>query len=250
MGRTFEALVRAEKESKLRREELAPFDPTVTLRPYAPVRLSVSQQVSEEYQGLKHTLRSLLPEGKSKVLMFVSSTHGEGTSTVVATFATVLASSGESVLLVDANLRKPSLHDMFGLERIRGFSDLLLGSVQMKDVTKGTRVGNLSVVTGGTPTSNPAMALGLEKVYSVIQGMSTQADWVLLDSPPINEFNDAVALGSEIDGAVLVVQAEKTKWEVALTAKQRLDDARTNVIGVVLNRRKHHIPSWAYKLLR
>jgi capsular exopolysaccharide synthesis family protein len=249
MGRTFEALVRAEKESRLKREELVPFDPRVTLRPYAPVPLSVSQQLSEEYQGLKHTLRSLLPEGKSKVLMFVSSTHGEGTSTIVATFATVLASSGESVLLVDANLRKPSLHDMFGLERIRGFSDLLLGSVQMKDVMKGTRVGNLLVVTGGTPSSNPAMALGPEKVYSVIHGMSTQADWVILDTPPINEFSDAMALGPEVDGTVLVVQAEKTRSEVALRAKQRLEDAHLNVLGVVLNKRKYYVPEWLYRRL-
>ena len=249
MGKTFEALVKAEKDSRLRREELAPFEPKVNLQPYAPFRLSISQQVSEEYQGLKHNLRSLLPEARSKALMFVGSTHGEGTSTVVATFGTVLSSSGESVLLVDANLRHPSLHDMFGVERAGGVTELLLGSAEVKDVTKNTRFSNLSIVTSGLPASNPALALGSKNVCSMIERMKDEAEWVLIDAPPVNEYNDAMALCSEIDGAVFVVQAEKTKWEVAQKAKQRLDDARIRVVGVVLNRRKLHIPGWMYKLL-
>ncbi|HME41666.1 MAG TPA: CpsD/CapB family tyrosine-protein kinase [Syntrophorhabdales bacterium] len=249
MGRTFEALVRAEKDSKLRREELAPFEPKVNLQPYAPFRLSVSQQASEEYQGLKHSLRSLLPEPKGKVLMFVSSTHGEGTSTVVATFGTVLASSGESVMLVDANLRKPSLHDMFSIERAGGVTELLLGATEVKDVMKKTRFSNLFIITGGVPPSNLSLALSSKSVCHMIGRLKREAGWILLDAPPVNEFTDALTLCSEIDGTVLVVQAEKTKWEVALRAKQRLDDAKTNVFGVVLNRRKLHIPERIYKLL-
>jgi capsular exopolysaccharide synthesis family protein len=249
MGRTFEALVKAEQDHRLRQEELAPFDPKVNLQPYVPSRLSVSQQASEEYQSLKHNLRSLLPETNNKILMFVSSTHAEGTSTVVATFGRVLASSGESVMLVDANLRKPSLHDMFGIERAGGVTELLLGTTEVRDVTKKTRFSNLSIITGGISPSNPALALSSKRVCYVIDRLKSEADWILLDAPPVNEFTDAIALCSEIDGAVLVVQAEKTKWEVALRAKQRLDDAKMTVVGVVLNRRKLHIPGWIYKLL-
>jgi capsular exopolysaccharide synthesis family protein len=249
MGRTFEALVKAEKESRLRREELAPFDPKVNLRPFAPVRFSVSQQVSEEYQGLKHTLRSLLPETNSKVLMFVSSTHGEGTSTVVATFGTVLASSGESVLLVDANLRRPLLHDMFSVERAGGVTEVLLNSDGLKEVKKNTRFPNLSVVTSGLPASNPALALASKNVCSMVERMKAQAEWVLLDAPPVNEYNDAIALCPEIDGAVFVIQADKTKWEVAQKVKQRLEDAGIRVVGAVLNRRKIYTPEWIYRLL-
>ena len=249
MGKTFEALVKAERDSKVKREELAAFEPKVTLQPYMPFRLSVSQQVSEEYQGLKHNLRSLLPETKSKVLIFVGSTHGEGTSTVVATFGTILASSGERVLLVDANLRNPALHDMFSVEKMGGVAELLLGSVNLKDVTKNTRFGNLTVVTSGLPPSNPALALGSKGVCSMIDLMKGHAEWVLLDVPPVNEFNDAMAFCTEADGAVLVVQAEKTKWEVAQRAKQRLDDARLNVVGVVLNKRRYYVPEWLYRRL-
>jgi len=249
MGRTFEALVRAEKDSKLRREELAPFEPKVTLRPYLPFKLSVSQEVSEEYQRLKHNLRSLFPESKSKALVFVGSTRGEGTSTVVATFGTILASSGERVLLVDANLRSPALHDMFSVERAGGFAEMLIGSLDLKTATKNTRFGNLSIITSGLPPSNPALALGSKGVCSAIDLTEGYADWVLLDAPPVNEFNDAMAFCSEVHGAVLVVQAQKTKWEVAQRAKQRLDDARLKVVGVVLNRRKYYVPEWLYRRL-
>ncbi len=249
MGRTFEALVRAEKDSKLRREELAPFDPKVSLQPCAPFGLSISQQVSEEYQRLKHNLRSLAPEGSSKALMFVGSSHGEGTSTVVAMFGTVLSASGESVLLVDANLRNPSLHEMFGVERAGGVTEMLLNPVDLKEVKKDTRRSNLSVVTSGLPASNPALALGSKNVCSMIEQMKGEAEWVLIDAPPVNEYNDAMAFCPEIDGTVLVIQAEKTRWEVAQTSKQRLDDARVKVVGVVLNKRRLHIPGWLYKLL-
>ncbi|HTY35500.1 MAG TPA: CpsD/CapB family tyrosine-protein kinase [Bacteroidota bacterium] len=249
MGKTFEALMRAEQDRRLRHEEMAPFDLKVKLQPYAPVRLSVSQQVSEEYQGLKHNLRSLLPETDSKILMFVSSKHGEGTSTVVAAFGTVLAKSGDNVLLVDANLRKPSLHDLFSVERAGGVNELLLGTTEVKDVTKKTRLRNLSIITGGIPTSNPSLAFNTKNVCHMIDGLKNGTDWILLDAPPVNEFTDAMALCPGIDGTVLVIQAEKTKWEVALRAKQRLADTKTPVVGVVLNRRKYYVPGWLYRRL-
>jgi protein-tyrosine kinase len=249
MGKTYEALMKAERDHQLRREELAQFEPKVSLQPYMPLRLSVSAQVSEEYQRLRHNLRSLVPEAKSKVLMFVGSTQGEGTSTVVATFGTILASSGERVVLVDANLRRPSLHDMFSVDRAGGLSDLLLGSAPVKHVMKKTRFDSLLIVTSGLPTSNPALILGSKNLCSTVEQIKSESEWVLLDAPPVNDYNDALAFCSEIDGAIFVVQAEKTKWEVALRAKQRLDDAKTTVVGVVLNRRKLYIPEWLYRRL-
>jgi protein-tyrosine kinase len=249
MGRTFEALIQAEKDSRLRWEKQEPFDPNGDLDPCAPWWLSGTQHTSEEYQELKHNLRSLLPKTNGRILMFAGSTHGEGTSTVVARFGTVLASSGESVLLVDANLRRPSLHDMFGVKKACGFTELLMGLKEVKDVVKNTRFSNLSIITCGVLLANPSFALGPRSVCNMSDRLRNEADWVLLDVPPVNEFNDAMALCSVIDGAVLVVQAEETKWEVALRAKQRLDDTRTPVLGVVLNRRRLYIPDCVYKLL-
>ena len=249
MGKTFEALMKAEKDHQLRREELAQFEPKISLQPYMPLRLSVSQQVSEEYQRLKHNLKSLFPEAKSRALIFVGSTQGEGTSTVVATFGTVLAASGEQVLLVDANLRRPALHNLFGVDRAHGVTELLLGLRNVKDVNKRTRFDSLSLITSGVPPSNPASLLGAKNVGSMIQQMKTESEWVLIDAAPLNEYNDAMMFCSEVDGAILIVQAEETKWQVAERTKQKLGDARVGVVGAVLNRRRMHIPEWLYRRL-
>lgn len=249
MGKTFEALMKAERDHQLRREELAQFEPKVSLQPYMPLRLSISQQVSEEYQRLKHNLKTLLPEAKSRALMFVGSTHGEGTSTVVATFGTVLAVSGEEVVLVDTNLRRPALHNLFSVDKIMGVTELLLGLKSVKDVTKKTRFGSLSVITSGVPPANPAMLLNSKNVKSMIEQIKSESEWVLIDAAPLNEYNDAMVLCPEVDAAVLIIQAEETKWEVAERTKQRLDDARVSVVGAVLNRRKMHIPGWLYERL-
>ena len=79
--------------------------------------------------------------------------------------------------------------------------------------------------------------------------MKLQADWVLFDSPPINVYNDASALAAKMDGVVMVVQAENTRWEVAQSAKKKIKNAKVSLLGVILNRRKMHIPDWAYKML-
>jgi len=249
MGRTYEALKRAEEERLLRQEGLTAVATKTTLQPYKPFRLSISDHVSEEYLRVKHNLCLLLPEYGSKVLLFVGSARGEGTSTVVATFAMILASSGERVLLIDANFRQPSQHDIFGVERANGVTESLFGSIPAKNFFKKTRINNLSILTSGLPPSNPALVLGSKKICSMIEQVKNEADWIVLDAPPVNEYCDAMAFCSEIDGVLFVVQAEKTKWEAAQKAKQRINDAGGKVVGVVLNRRKLYIPEWVYKWL-
>ena len=79
--------------------------------------------------------------------------------------------------------------------------------------------------------------------------MKAFADWIIFSCPPVNAYNDAAALAGMVDGVVLVIQAEKTRWEVAQSAKDRLEKAGANILGVVLNDRRHHIPEWIYKRL-
>jgi len=181
--------------------------------------------------------------------MFVGSTHGEGASTVVATFGAVLATSGEQVLLVDANLRKPALHNLFSVDRTQGVTELLLGLKDVKEVKKRTRFDKLSVITSGVPPSNPGSLLSAKNVCSMIEQMKRESEWVLIDAAPLNEYNDAMVFCSEVDGAVLIVKAEETRWEVAERTKQRLDDAGVRLVGAVLNRRKMYIPEWLYRRL-
>ena len=249
MAKTFEALMKAENDNQIRKEVIKVLDIKPRPAPYMPVSFEANPQVVEEYHRMKRTLLATDPEKKIKTILFLSSTTGEGTSTALKNFAITLASGGERVLLVDANLRNPSLHDSFNLEKIIGLTELLSGNLTLKDVIKKTEVKNLSVITSGVPPSNPFSLFESNSLEYLIAQMKTQADWVLFDSPPINAYNDACPLAAKMDGVVMVVEAEKTRWEVAQNAKDRINNGKVNLLGTILNRRKIHIPDWAYKLL-
>jgi len=250
MAKTFEALMRAAKDNQIRPEESMVFD----LKPPRPSILigaadfKLSPQIIEEYHRMKHTMLSSNPK-KIKTVLFSSSTEGEGTSTVLINFATTLASEGSKVLLVDANLRNPSLHSLFNLEKKNGLTDLLLGKSTLEGVIKKTQTNNLSVITSGIPHSVPFSLYESNSLDSLIEEMKAQFDWVLFDSPPINSYNDSSALAAKMDGVIMVVQAEKTRWEVAQSAKQRIENDKVKILGAVLNKRKMYIPEWAYKRL-
>jgi capsular exopolysaccharide synthesis family protein len=179
----------------------------------------------------------------------VSPTKGEGTSTVLTNFAITLATGGDTVLVVDANHRNPSLHNTLNVEKKGGLTELLHDKYHMRAVIKKTQIKNLSVITSGIPLSNPFSIFDSIALDNLITQMKLQADWVLFDSPPINVYNDASALAAKMDGVVMVVQAENTRWEVAQSANKKIKNAKVNLLGVILNRRKMHIPDWAYKML-
>ena len=246
-------MVKAQKENLIRLEETKVFDiktkPKPKHKPSLPVSFKALPQIVEEYHRMKQTLLGISSEEKIRALLFSSSTKGEGTSTVLTNFAITLASGGDKVLLVDANHRNPSLHDLLNVEQRSGLTELLLEKNILRDVIKETQIKNLSVITSGTILSNPFSIFESQLLDHLIVQMKTQADWVLFDSPSINSYNDARTLATKMDGVVMVVQAEKTRWEVAQSARQKIENGNAKILGVILNRRKMHIPEWAYKML-
>jgi protein-tyrosine kinase len=249
MAKTYEALMKAEKENQVRQEENKVFDLKHKPKISKPVSFQIPFRVEEEYHRMKHKIAVALPETKKKVLLFSCSSHGEGTTNIVLGFATSLAKGSEKVLLVDANVRNPSLHDFLAIEKKKGFVELILGECSLHDVVKKTKTNNLKVITAGILHSNPFSLFESAYLDTLIDQMKIEADWVLFDSAPINSYIDSVVLASKMDGVIMVVQAEKTRWEVAQTAKKRIEDGQGNILGVILNRRKMYIPEWAYKLL-
>ncbi len=249
MAKTFEALMKAEKEDQIRPDEAKTFELKPRAKPLMPVEFKLPHQIAEEYHRLKQQLLSSVADSKIKTLLFSASTEGEGTSTVLSNFAITLASDGDKVLVIDANLRSPTLHDLFSLDKKGGLTELLLGDKSLKDVIKQTNLKNLSVITSGIPHSNPFAIYESQLLDSVIEQLEAQYDWILFDSPPITTCNDSTSLAGKVDGVVMVVQAENTRWEVAQSAKERINNGKANILGVVLNKRKMHIPNWAYKLL-
>ena len=240
MGKTFEALQHAEEERRFRMG-------TAPNNGMSAGRLKISDQTVIEHHRLKYNILRLNSGKKLKAILFSSPTRGEGTSTVLINFAASLASDGDRVLLVDANLRNPSLYSAFTLNRESGFTELLLGRQSLSEVVKETSVPRLSVITSGANHSNPFTICESACLKDRVESMKQEMDWVLFDSPAITSCNDAPALAAGVDGVILVVESEKTRWEVAENARKWVKGGNGNVLGVVLNKRKYHIPQWIYK---
>jgi protein-tyrosine kinase len=232
MAKTYEAMMQAEEEARKKRADGGPS--------------TVDRGLSlDEYYRLKLNILRSSQNRKIKSLLFLSPTGGEGASTVLAQFAVALA-QGEKVLLIDANFRSPSLHQQFHLEVEKGLTEFLLGKANLSEVTKKTTVKNLWVIPSGSAPSSP---LTLNALDPHLQKMKEEVDWVLFDGPPVNHFDESLALSGKVDGVVMVLQAEKTRWEVAQAAKQRLEDSGGKILGVVLNKRRFYIPKWIYNSL-
>lgn len=247
MAKTYEAMMKAEEEAEKKQADRGPSTESRGLSSPDRGPSTVDRGLpSDEYYRLKLNILRSSQNGKIKSLLFLSPTEGEGATTVLVQFAMALAGQGEKVLLIDANFRSPSLHQQFHLDVESGLTELLLGKAKLSEVTKKTTVKNLWVIPSGSAPSSP---LTLNALDPHLQKMKEEADWVLFDGPPVNHFDEGLALSGKVDGVVMVLQAEKTRWEVAQAAKQRLEDSGGKVLGVVLNKRKFYIPKWLYRTL-
>jgi capsular exopolysaccharide synthesis family protein len=254
MAKTYEAMMKAEEEARKKQDDRGSSSGTQGPSTVDHGLGSSSDGLSsEEYHRLKLNLLGTNSDRKIKSILFSSPTEGEGTSTILSGFAMSLADQGEKVLLIDANSRSPSLHRTFDIGMENGLSDLLLLKSTLKEVIKGTDFKNLFVITVGTLGDGLSVSgrglFASNSLDSHIAKLRQEMDWVLLDGPPINHFDEGLTLAGKVDGVVMVVEAEKTRWEVAQAAKQRLEDSGAKILGVVLNKRRFYIPNWVYKTL-
>jgi capsular exopolysaccharide synthesis family protein len=249
LAKTFEALMKAEKEHRIRPEDTKVFNIRPQAQFHIPKHYNISPQVAEEYHRMKHLILSTHPGRNIKTILFSSAKEGEGTTTVTRDFAITLTSAGDTVLLVDANLRKPVLHNVFNLEKKIGLTELLTGMTHLNDTIKQTAVKNLYVITSGIQSSNASSLFYSKLLDSLLEQMKQQVDWVLFDASPIHSYNDASILAAKMEGVIMVLQAESTRWEVAQSAKERIETEKVKLLGAVLNRRKMYIPEWVYRML-
>lgn len=176
-------------------------------------------------------------EGNPQTLMVTSSSPAEGKSTTVANLGTIIAQEGKRVVLVDADMRHPALHKLFGLPLAEGLGNALSG--QDRDAAsylQQTNESNLRVMTAGTVQSNPAILLKSERLSALLAELTQEADVVVVDSTPVLAVTDALAVASKVQGVVLLVDAGHTRRKVALEALRMLASVDANVLGVALNR--------------
>ncbi len=182
---------------------------------------------------------------------FCGVSSGDGCSWVCAHAAEMLAEhGGGSVCVVDANLRTPSLHDYFRFENSKGFADGVKEEGRpMRELARRASGQHLWLITAGTVGREPNGSLNPARLRTRIAELRNEFDHVLIDTPPINSYSDAILLGQMADGIVLVVGSNSTRREPARIAKESIEAAKIPILGAVLNKRTFPIPEALYRKL-
>ncbi len=202
--------------------------------------ISLSQPRSpttEAYRALRTNLQYSMVDNPLRVLMITSANPQEGKSITAANLAVVMAQTGKRVVLIDSDLRRPAQHKIFSLPNKVGLTNILLDtSVHLETVLQPTEVETLRIVTSGSLPPNPSEMLGSKRMIYLIETLRQNADMVIFDCPPILAVTDALVLSSRVDGALLVINAGKTRRAQVTHTKEALKTVGAHVFGVALNR--------------
>jgi succinoglycan biosynthesis transport protein ExoP len=191
---------------------------------------------AEAYRNLRTSLQFLSVDEVIRTVQVTSSRPGEGKTTTAGNLAVVAANSGQRVLLVDCDLRKPQIHQMFGLSNDQGLTSVLLGEVMVQDVAQRVEgVDGLRVVTSGPVPPNPSELLGSDVARLVFESVAEKCDLVIIDSPPVIAVADALVLTAHADAVVVVVSGKSTDSRSLGRALARLGQADASVVGTLFN---------------
>jgi capsular exopolysaccharide synthesis family protein len=194
-----------------------------------------NSRLAESYRSIRTALLLSSADKPVKTIAVTSALPGEGKTVSVANLAITLAQSGKTVLVIDADLRRPRQHRLFKIKNTFGLTTYLTDSIDLKSVIKSTEIPNLFVVNAGPIPPNPAELLGSDKMARFIKMLADECDFMIFDLPPMLEISDALVLGAKVDGMVLVVQGDKTSREALKKAREKLDLLKVRTIGVIIN---------------
>lgn len=191
--------------------------------------------ISESYRTLRTNIEFSQVDEELKVIMISSASPGEGKSTTAVNLAAAYANAGNKVLLIDADLRKPTIHYTFNLTNRVGLTCLLTGQNISEETARPTHIEGLSVITSGPTPPNPSELLASRKMRMLMEEWKRQYDVILLDTPPILAVTDAQIVAHLTDGTVMVLHSGKIKRDMVRKAKASLEHVNAKILGVVLN---------------
>jgi capsular exopolysaccharide synthesis family protein len=203
------------------------------LNPWSPI--------TENYRMLRTNLHFVNGHGASEpapapqVLMVTSPEPGDGKTTTAVNLAITLALSGRRVLLIDGDMRRPTVHKLLGLPRSPGLAEMLMGQDD-RSIVQGTFLDNLYVVPAGTPETPPTELLDSKRMHALIEMGRQRCDAIIIDSPPVLAVSDPLVLGTLCDAALVVVSASKTDLRALQQAEDTLGAVGIPIEGVVYNR--------------
>ena len=208
---------------------------------------------AEAYKHLRTSILLSTPGRAPKTLLVTSSVPAEGKTTTAVNTATVLAQTGAKVLIIDADMRRPRLHQVFGLPNNDCLSAILSSEIAEGEILARInqyKDSNIYLLSSGAIPPNPAELLGSSQMRRLLDIVSKTFTHIVIDSPPIASFTDGVLIASLVDGVILVVHGGKTSRQVVRRSRQTLNEIGAKIIGVVLNRAEvspHDYYNYRYK---
>jgi capsular exopolysaccharide synthesis family protein len=204
------------------------------------------------YEAIYNHILSMIDNSNDPQLtLLITSCHrGEGVSTVVANLAVSLTHhTNGRVLVVDASIHFPSMQQIFGTKKAPGLTDISSNVSIAGDIFQPTMIKNLDVLVAGQGSTKPSLLFESKQLADLITLAKREYSFILFDVPTLNDVTSAIRLTKYADGVILVIEAEKTRWEVVQRTNEMLRQAKANILGVVLNKRKFYIPASIYRTL-
>lgn len=167
--------------------------------------------------------------------MVTSAGQGEGKSTTTINLAVAYAQADKRVIIIDADLRKPTLHHSFKISNRQGLTNVLTGQAELSTVIANSELDNLDLLPSGPIPPNPSEILASKRMATTLEQLSQDYDIIMIDSPPTLAVTDAQVIATQCDGVILVIDQGKVKREIAMKAKANLEHVQARILGVVLN---------------
>jgi capsular exopolysaccharide synthesis family protein len=207
---------------------------------------------AEAFRTLRTNIQFSSLDEEIKTLVVTSTQPGEGKSTVISNLGITVAQSGKKVLLIDCDLRKPTVHKKLGLSNQDGLTTLLAKEKKLDEVVQTTNIKNFFVLTSGPIPPNPAELLGSKKMKNFLNELQEYFDMILIDAPPVLAVTDAQILSTCCDGVVFVAGYGQAEKNAIVRAKELVDKVGGKIIGVVINKvpsnsKNHYYYNYEYK---
>lgn len=195
-------------------------------------------QLKEAYKSVRTSIQFSNRDENIKSILVTSSKQNEGKSGVTSNLAESFSNLDKKIIIIDADLRNPTIHKIYGLNNEPGLSNIIINDEKLEDcIHKDISLG-LDILSAGTMQPNPSELLHSERVKELIDSLKEEYDYVFIDSPPIGIVTDAGILASFVDGVIFVVGSDEVDDRMVKISKDRLNKVNANILGVILNKYK------------
>ncbi|AOM81645.1 CpsD/CapB family tyrosine-protein kinase [Salisediminibacterium beveridgei] len=208
---------------------------SITSKPQLITETDPRSPIAEQFKTLRTNIQFSSYDHALQTMVITSSSPGEGKSTVAANLAVVLAQQDKKVLIIDGDLRKPTVHYTFRIPNKTGLSSVITGQALLDDVIIASQTERVHVLPSGPVPPNPSEMLSSNRMAMLLDEVKVNYDYIVLDTPPVNAVTDAQILGKMCDGVILTLRSGVTETEEALDAKRALEATGAKILGAVLN---------------